>query len=162
MGGGDSDDERAKKKVKTHSSLGDELAKYEKSRGLKGKKDGKGKKGKDEGDILARMDAFRGKLRGSFLDDADDEKPEELGDHENADDGETKGPDEENGMEVDDDTGFLSHKLAFPKDDGEETRKAERDYEVIDPRKRGAVAREEEKKRKEKSRRPDGGRGSRR
>ncbi|KAG5633013.1 hypothetical protein DXG03_009062, partial [Asterophora parasitica] len=43
---------------------------------------------------------------------------------------------EDAGMEVDDDRGFMSHALHFPKDDGEETRKAERDYEVIDPRQR--------------------------
>ena len=52
------------------------------------------------------------------------------------------------GIEVDDDRGFLSHALHFPKDDGEESRKAERDYEVIDPRERGAKAREEERERK--------------
>lgn len=55
---------------------------------------------------------------------------------------------EDPGIEVDDDRGFLSHALHFPKDDGEESRKAEKDYEVIDPRERGAKAKEEERERK--------------
>ena len=69
---------------------------------------------------------------------------------------------EAEGIEVDDDTGFLSHILQFPKDDGEESRKAERDYEVIDPRQRSAQAKEEERQRKKNTRPRDGGRGSRR
>ncbi|KIJ58446.1 hypothetical protein HYDPIDRAFT_119518, partial [Hydnomerulius pinastri MD-312] len=77
--------------------------------------------------------------------------------------GEAKAADgEDPGMEVDDDRGFMSHALQFPKDDGEETRKAERDYEVIDPRQRGARAREEERERKRASRGRDGRGRSRR
>jgi peptidyl-prolyl cis-trans isomerase SDCCAG10 len=60
-----------------------------------------------------------------------------------------KVPGEEDvGIEVDDDCGFMTHALHFPKDDGEESKKAERDYEVIDPRQRGARAKEEERERK--------------
>lgn len=69
---------------------------------------------------------------------------------------------EEEGVDVDHDESFLSHSLRFAKDDGEETRKAEREYEVIDPRARGAKAKEEERQRKarekEKSGRRYGGR----
>jgi peptidyl-prolyl cis-trans isomerase SDCCAG10 len=45
----------------------------------------------------------------------------------------------------------MSHALHFPKDDGEESIKAARDYEVIDPRQRGAKAKEEEEERKKKA-----------
>ncbi|KIJ58521.1 hypothetical protein HYDPIDRAFT_119457 [Hydnomerulius pinastri MD-312] len=65
-------------------------------------------------------------------------------------------------VEVDDDRGFMSHALQFPKDDGEETRKAERDYDVIDPRQRGARGREEERERKRASKGRDGRGRSRR
>ena len=69
---------------------------------------------------------------------------------------------EEAGIEVDDDRGFMNHALHFPKDDGEESRKAERDYEVIDPRQRGARAKEEERERKRLAKARGGGGGRRR
>jgi peptidyl-prolyl cis-trans isomerase SDCCAG10 len=52
------------------------------------------------------------------------------------------------GMEVDDDVGWLTHSLHFPKDNNEEVNKAEREYEVIDPRARASKAREDERHRK--------------
>ena len=52
------------------------------------------------------------------------------------------------GLEVDDDVGWLSHRLYFPKDNTEEVDKAERDYEVIDPRARASRAKEEERQKK--------------
>ncbi len=72
------------------------------------------------------------------------------------------GAEEGAGMEVDDDTGFLSHQLSFPKGNEEEVSKAERDYEVIDPRQRGARAREEEREKRRRMKPKDGGRGARR
>ena len=155
--GGEDSDEEAKKKAKTQKSyLAEELAKYSKGRGLH--KKGKGRK--DEEDVLATMNKFRGMLQVSSMatlaaDGAEDEA------HGNGDgvegEQEAKPQEEDEGMEVDDDRGFMSHALHFPKDDGEETRKAERDYEVIDPRQRSARAREEEKERK----RATGGKGGR-
>jgi peptidyl-prolyl cis-trans isomerase SDCCAG10 len=139
----DSDDEDEKKKKKPKVSyLAEELAKY--SKGRSGRK-GKGKK--DEGDILAALNSFRGKLQASM--DVESSEAKE------AEDGE--------GLEVDDDTAFLSHRLTFPKDNEEESTKAERDYEVIDPRQRGARAKEEERERKRlanagKGRKPGGSR----
>lgn len=122
-----------------------------------------GKKGRDEGDILARMDAFRGKLKGSFLDGVDDTGDVKVGASESAAADADVANQNEPPLEIDDDTDFLSHKLQFPKDAGqEENRRAERDYEVIDPRVRGARAREDERERKQKRRAPDGGRGFRR
>ena len=141
----DNEDEASKKKVKK-SYLNEELDKYAKGKGLhkKGKK-------KDEGDVLAALNSFRGKLQSSIV--VDEPEP-------NAADAEGGGGDVlEDGeeMEVDNDTGFMSHALHFPKDNGEETLKAERDYEVIDPRERGAKAKEEERVRKRAALKAKGG-----
>ena len=54
----------------------------------------------------------------------------------------------EEGMEVDNDRSWLSHELHFPKDNNAEVERAERDYEVIDPRDRSAQARKEEAERR--------------
>ncbi|KAN0088749.1 cyclophilin-like protein, partial [Tylopilus felleus] len=112
--GGEDSDEEAKKKAKIQKSyLAEELAKYSKGRGLH--KKGKGRK--DEEDVLATMNKFRGMLQVSSMaalaaDGAEDEA-------DGNGDGEETKPQEE-----DDDRGFMSHALHFPKDDGEETRKA--------------------------------------
>lgn len=163
--GDDSDDEAARKRAKK-SYLGEELAKYAKGRGLhkKGKK-------RDEGDVLAALSSFRGKLQSTmFADDPEDDAGEREGKGEGDREGKGKEreaetgkdgpavPDgrEEEGMEVDNDTGFMGHALHFAKDNIEET-KAERDYEVIDPRQRGAQAREEERERKKAALKAKGG-----
>ncbi|KAI6101285.1 cyclophilin-like domain-containing protein [Pisolithus sp. B1] len=135
-GGDDSEEEAERQKKKKPKS-------YLEGRGCQKKaKDGRRK---DEGDVLAALKSFRGMLQAAgpanlnLVEDAEGEQ------------GEGKAPvvsGEDPGMEVDDDRGFMSHVLQFPKDDGEETRKAERDYEVIDPRQRSAKAREEERERK--------------
>ncbi|KAF8877914.1 cyclophilin-like domain-containing protein [Infundibulicybe gibba] len=138
----DSDDEHSKKKVKK-SYLEEELAKYAKGRGAN-------KKGKrrDESDVLAALDSFRGKLKSTAFDD--DAEMADVGDG-GEEEREPVLSAEDPGREVDDDQGFMGHALHFPKDDGEEGRKAERDYEVIDPRQRGARAKEEERERKRMS-----------
>ncbi|KAJ4479751.1 cyclophilin-like domain-containing protein [Lentinula edodes] len=170
-GDDDSDDERKKKKPKT-SYLEAELSKYASSRGLK-KKGGKGKgRAKDESDVLNVLNAFRGKLQMALPAEPQDDFEAKIGGTENnsvkvEEAKETQQPPanfpvgEDPGIEIDDDRGFLGHSLHFPKDDGEESRKAERDYEVIDPRQRGARAKEEEKARKAKAKYRDGGRGFR-
>ena len=125
-----SDDEDSIKKKPKKSYLNEELAKYSKVKGIHAK----GKK-RDEGNTLAVLNSFRGKLQDTMsVDDVEmsDEKDGAV----------------QEGMEVDNDFGFLSHELHFPKDNTEETEKAEREYEVIDPRQRGAKAKEEEKERK--------------
>jgi len=134
----DDEDEASQKKAKK-SYLNEELAKYSKGKGLhkKGKK-------RDEGDVLAALNSFRGKLHSSIPVD----EPE-VGEGEDVEGGEE--------MEVDNDTGFLTHALHFPKDNGEETLKAERDYEVIDPRQRGARAKEEDRERKKAALKAKGG-----
>ena len=124
---GDPSDGEHKKKAKK-SYLEEELANYSIGRGLQ--KKGKDGKRKDEGDMLAALSSFRGKLQRSML---IDEEPEEEG----ADKGEGEGAGADvAGMEVDDDRGFMGHVSHFLKDNGEETQKAERDYEVIAPRAR--------------------------
>ncbi|KAL0072469.1 Peptidyl-prolyl isomerase cwc27 [Marasmius tenuissimus] len=144
--GEDSDDESKKKPKRSY--LEEELKKYEKGRGLNKKA-----KRRDEGDVLAKLDMFRGRLKGVQVSDGEDGAAE--GDNQP----EAELPDPEDpGMEVDDDRGFLGHKLHFPKDNNEEVEKAERDYEVIDPRQRGARAREEERERKKREK---GGRSHR-
>ncbi|KAG7091115.1 hypothetical protein E1B28_010169 [Marasmius oreades] len=146
--GEDSDDESKKKPKRSY--LEEELKKYEKGRGLNKKA-----KRKDEGDLLAKLDLFRGKLKGVQINEGEGE--EGRPDEEVMRDVDVGGGGAEDpGMEVDDDRGFLGHQLHFPKDNTEEVQKAERDYEVIDPRQRGARAREEEqeRKRKEKGGRP--------
>ncbi|KAL0953337.1 hypothetical protein HGRIS_004582 [Hohenbuehelia grisea] len=145
--GDSSEDEHAKKKTKNKSYLEEELAKYSKGRGLQ--KKGKDGRRKDESDVLAALNSFRGKLQSSSMFGGADDGDEPTSTADRAPPGEGAQPaGEDPGMEVDDDTGFMSHALHFPKDDGEETRKAERDYEVIDPRQRGAQAKEEERERK--------------
>ena len=153
----DSEDETTKKKAKK-SYLQQELDKYAEAR----RSNRKGKR-KDEGDVLAALNSFRGKLKNNTS-GADAEAVSESNKAvENGDEGdqETKpvGQGEDVGMEVDDDRGFMNHALHFPKDDGEETRKAERDYEVIDPRQRGAKAKEEERERKRQMKARGGGGG---
>lgn len=151
-GGGSDDDEPLSKKPKT-SYLEAELAKYNKGKKFTSSKKGKGKRAKDEGDVLAALDMFRGKLKGTAMDldiEDDGDGMDGAGAEGEAVDGVLPTGDE-GGIEVDDDTGFLSHALHFAKDDGEEGRKAERDYEVIDPRKRSDQAKAEERDRKNKA-----------
>ncbi|KZT70843.1 cyclophilin-like protein [Daedalea quercina L-15889] len=155
--GEESDEERARKKPK-RSYLEEEMAKYTKGRGAhkKGKR-------KDEGDVLAALNSFRSKIMNTAPEDAGDPDPSgPNGEAGGADAGVTAGVGEEEAMEVDDDVGFLAHKLYFPKGNEEEVAKAERDYEVIDPRQRGARAKEEERERKQAMKAKDGKRGYRR
>ncbi|KAI0358300.1 cyclophilin-like protein [Trametes cingulata] len=158
--GEESDEEPVKKKPKK-SLLEEEMAKYAKARGVH--KKGKGKK--DEGDVLAALNNFRNKLKSTAVEDSPPpEQQEQPGGESGEGNGEPKPPGEEEGMEVDNDTGFLGHALHFPKGNEEEVAKAEREYEVIDPRARGARAREEERERKRAMKAKDitGGRGFRR
>jgi peptidyl-prolyl cis-trans isomerase SDCCAG10 len=161
--GSEDDERRDKKTMKRQGSsyLEAEMAKYT-TRKVERDKDGK-KKRKDESDILAALNSFKGQLKRA---------PKSAAPHE-ADDTEGEsmfkipgsrlindctGNPEEEGIEVDDDKTWLAHELHFPKDDGAETERAERDYEVIDPRNRSARAKEEEAERKRNQRRNRAGR----
>ena len=108
-----------------------------------------------EGDVLAALNSFRGKLQSTMFAKSPSPPVDAGGDPDAA---APEGvPVEDAGMEVDDDTGFMAHALHFSKDNTEETVKAERDYEVIDPRARGAQAREEERERKKAAAKAKGG-----
>jgi len=140
--GGDSEEERNTKKTKNKSHLEEELAKYEKGRGVRRK----GHK-KDESNVLAALAGFRSKLQTAKDDD-------EMMDVSSANDEmvtQSMEGVEGEAVEVDNDLGFMGHSLQFPKGNEEEVQKAERDYEVIDPRARGAQARQEERERKAKA-----------
>ncbi|EIN09466.1 cyclophilin-like protein [Punctularia strigosozonata HHB-11173 SS5] len=152
--GDESDDEPARKKPKK-SYLDEELSKYAKGKGIHSKKV-QGKR-KNEGDILATLNKFRSKLQQSSVED----KGDEAGEDETDAAGAPQATGEDPGVEVDTDAGFLGHLLHFPKDNSEEVQKAERDYEVIDPRARGARAKEEERERKRASMRGKGAQGAR-
>lgn len=146
----ESDNEREAKKPKGPSQLELELAKYKKGRGSSSKK-GKGK-GRDEGDLLAALSSFRGRLQKS-LGEAEDDEDGDVGMKDvTAGKGDAKDPEgDEEGetlQEIDDDSSWIGHKLKFAKDDGAETRRAEHEYEVIDPRTRSNQARMEERERK--------------
>jgi peptidyl-prolyl cis-trans isomerase SDCCAG10 len=137
--GGDSEEERRTKKTKNKSELEEELARYEKGRGAhrKGRK-------RDESNVLAALAGFRTKLQTAVV-AGDETKDESKGD---AEPGTQEEEGDRNTIEVDNDLGFLGHLLHFPKGNEEEVEKAERDYEVIDPRARSAQARQEERDRK--------------
>ncbi|KAH9479823.1 Peptidyl-prolyl isomerase CWC27 [Psilocybe cubensis] len=165
-GGSDSDDDASRNKKAKKSYLSEELAKYAKGRGIhkKGKK-------RDEGDVLAALNSFRGKLQNTMF--VDDEVPNDEGKGKareveggtnNEEEGAVAeggvvggGGEEDEGMEVDYDFGFMGHALHFAKDNMEETVKAERDYEVIDPRQRSAQARQEERERRKAALKAKGG-----
>ncbi|KAK2465481.1 hypothetical protein APHAL10511_002373 [Amanita phalloides] len=148
---GEGSEEEMKNKKAKKSYLEEETAKYTKGRGTH-KKGKDGKRRVDESDVLAALSSFRDKLQsqkwlaGETDDVTIDEEIKAPGMTGDGNEDEVRG--EDPGMEVDDDFGFMNHALHFPKDDGGERQKAERDYEVIDPRQRGAQAREEEKERR--------------
>jgi peptidyl-prolyl cis-trans isomerase SDCCAG10 len=163
----DSDDEeeeaQSKKKAKTSGPSLIELQNAKYKRGSAAAKR-QGRK-KDESDILATLTSFRGKLQNM----RNDSPPALSGEGMEVDQpqdaaGETGGAEgAEEALEVDDDVEWLRHRLQFPKDNGQESARAEHDYEVIDPRARGARAKEEERVRRKdaKDSRRDGGRGYR-
>ena len=107
------------------------------------------------------LDGFRGKLK-DFQPTSSSSGLGKDKDSDEMDVDEESGEDavaREEGLEVDTDRGFLRHLLTFPKDNSE-VDKAEREYEVIDPRQRGARAKQEERDRRNAAR-GRGGRGRR-
>jgi len=149
----DDDDGRPAKKAREGPShLEQELSRYANNRAVV-RRDKEGKKlGRNEGDLLAALDAFRGKLQKAQPGDDDDDNMEEQAKLVDPIDARAVLPDaEEEGIEVDDDLGWLGHQLKFHHGNEEETTKADRDYEVIDPRVRGEKARGEERDRKKQS-----------
>ncbi|KAG8843670.1 hypothetical protein FRB91_003200, partial [Serendipita sp. 411] len=129
------DDKPAKKTKKGPSIIEQQNAKYQ--RGTAAAR--RATKKKDDSSSLSALERFRSKLQQVQIEDGDDADAPQEGEDE------AKG---EEAMDVDDDVGWISHRLHFAKDDAQETSRAEHDYEVIDPRMRGAKAKEEEMERK--------------
>ncbi|KAG8784072.1 Peptidyl-prolyl isomerase cwc27 [Serendipita sp. 405] len=129
------DDKPAKKTKKGPSIIEQQNAKYQ--RGTAAAR--RAAKKKDDSSSLSALERFRSKLQRVQIEDVDDADAPPEGEDE------AKG---EEAMDVDDDVGWISHRLHFAKDDAQETSRAEHDYEVIDPRMRGAKAKEEEMERK--------------
>lgn len=109
---------------------------------------------------MAALDGFRSKLKDLHPTSSTQgkDKDSDKMDVDNEPSGRAKATEE--GLEVDTDRGFLGHLLIFPKDNSEEVNKAEREYDVIDPRQRGARAKQEERDKRNASR-GRGGRGRR-
>ncbi|GMK56903.1 hypothetical protein CspeluHIS016_0307430 [Cutaneotrichosporon spelunceum] len=134
------DEEQRRKRRRGPSALEQELAKYQNARGraAREKWSAKDKRSKDD-DLLRDLDLFSKKVMEA---EADEEAMDENGDVAEA------------GLEVDDDVGWLRHSLKFEHEISDETRRAEDEYEVIDPRaKARAVAAEDERVTKAKRRR---------
>ena len=118
----DSDDARDAKRKRTGPSfLDQELAKYSAAR--RGNRKGARK---DEDDVLSALSSFTSRIRKNGPEDNEEEtaqKEEERGDG-------LPGSAEE-GIEVDDDVGWMSHALKAVNDgNADQTRRAETDYTV--------------------------------
>ncbi|KGB79803.1 peptidyl-prolyl isomerase CWC27 [Cryptococcus deuterogattii 99/473] len=143
-------DSSSRARRKGPSYLEQELAKYASNRGRAAMKAGNKRSRRDEEeDVLAEMRKFSSRVM-----QAEDEPEEEQA--EEIEEGETKEgtgigaamAEEERGIEVDDDIGWLKHKLKFHVDEKELTRRAEDEYAVIDPRAKARDLQEKPDKKK--------------
>ncbi|KAJ9100584.1 hypothetical protein QFC21_003628 [Naganishia friedmannii] len=143
----DSDDQRDRKRKRAGpSSLDQELAKYANAR--RGNRKGVRK---DEDDVMAALSSFTSKIRKSGPETDGQEEEGKSGQH-----GETRAGvvTEEEGLEVDDDVGWMSHALKAVNDHSlDQNRRAETDYTVIDPRAKARALKEDNRR--------DNGRGNR-
>jgi peptidyl-prolyl cis-trans isomerase SDCCAG10 len=122
-GSPESADEQDAKRRKGPSVLEAELAGYTRGRSAKGKG-----KGKNEDDVLAALGLFSKKLSGAPKEKASTFTGDSA-DAPNDNDGDVQA---DEGLDVDDDLGWMSHKLVEVRTDrdAEVTRRAEADYEV--------------------------------
>ena len=121
----DSDDDRRKRKGPSY--LEQELAKYQKGRGRAVQRASNSRrKREEEEDLLEEMSRFSKKVIN--METAMDDKAEEGGD-------------------VDKDVGWMRHELKFDVDEKELTRRAEEEYDVVDPRAKARELAKMEKKR---------------
>jgi peptidyl-prolyl cis-trans isomerase SDCCAG10 len=144
---------KKKKDSKGPSLIELQNAKYQRGKAAAMKRAGQRR---DESDVLQALRNFRGKLQ-DVKPDSDEEMAESNGSPKEGP--QVSGDGEDAGIEVDDDVDWIKHRLNFANDNTEEINRAEHDYEVIDPRQRGAKAKKEEMERKKG--RQDGGRGYR-
>jgi peptidyl-prolyl cis-trans isomerase SDCCAG10 len=127
----DSDsDAGRKKRRKGPSYLEEELAKYSRGRGHAAVKIGHaGKRGKreEEDDLLREMGNFSERVMQADGGIEDDEEGRDRFEDEEGVVGVEGG---EEGLEVDDDVGWMRHRLKFVVDEKELTRRAEEEYSV--------------------------------
>lgn len=118
----DSETRRKKRRAKT-SHLEEELAKYSTGRGRAAARSGnrRGKRDEEE-DLLKEMGKFSKRMTLAEEEDDEDGQLEETEDGEQAVENE--------GLEVDDDVGWMRHRLKFVVDEKELTRRAEDEYSV--------------------------------
>jgi peptidyl-prolyl cis-trans isomerase SDCCAG10 len=157
----DSDGGKPTKKAKKGPSIIElQNAKYQRGKAAAARRSGKKR---DESDVLMALQSFRGRLQ-QTKGDSGDEEDTKMGGMEGEDGNEKLAANDgegEEGIEVDDDVDWLRHRLHFVSDGAAESARAEHDYEVIDPRARGAKAKEEEMERKKGRKDVVGGRGYR-
>ena len=129
----DSDSDRARRKRNKKSYLEEELARYASGRGRAAGKAGNRKGRRDEeDDLLKEMGKFSKRVALAEVEDEEDglvtgEVAEGEGDGGLA---EILGLREAPGQEVDDDVGWMRHRLKFVVDEKELTRRAEDEYAV--------------------------------
>ena len=116
----DSDDAHDAKRKRTGPSfLDQELAKY--SAGRRGNRKGARK---DEDDVLSALSSFTSKIRKNGSDAKEEERVKD-------DEGDDEPREAEEGIEIDDDVGWMSHALKAVNDgNADQTRRAETDYTV--------------------------------
>lgn len=121
----ESDDDHKRKRRIGPSYLELELAKYSKGRGRAAKAGNKRGRRDEEEDLLAEMSKFSRKVTELPDDDDDDD-----GEGQDGRDRSQPAADGEEGIDVDDDVGWMKHKLKFEVDEKELTRRAEEEYAV--------------------------------
>ncbi|WVN91022.1 uncharacterized protein L203_106269 [Cryptococcus depauperatus CBS 7841] len=147
-----SSSESDSRRPKGPSYLEEELAKYASSRGRAAVRAGKKRGRNDEDDLLKEMRNFTKKIT-----DAGDSEPEdELNDRNREMDEMEKTQkerseyDEGDALDIDDDVGWMRHRLKFEVDERDLTRRAEDEYAVIDPRAKARDLDRTNSRRKEK------------
>ncbi|WVQ98305.1 hypothetical protein IAU59_005428 [Kwoniella sp. CBS 9459] len=146
----DSDSHRESKRRKGPSVLEQELAKYSKGRGRAAAKHGNKRGRKDEeDDLLQEMSRFSSKVAKAEPVE-DDEGDAGRGDENERTKEVVEG---EEDLEVDDDVGWMRHKLKFIVDEKELTRRAEEEYSVIDPRAKARQLADDNRREKDGQRR---------
>lgn len=161
----DSDSDTARKRRKGGPSfLEQELARYSTGRGRAAMRNGNRKGRKDEeDDLLREMGKFSKRVALAEGDDNDEDVGEQgIG---------AEGGEDAEGLEVDDDVGWIRHSLKFEVDEKELTRRAEDEYavsrletrtfprsfgQVIDPRAKARQLKEDG--RRDRQENPRGGR----
>lgn len=153
----DTSSTRARRR-KGPSYLEQELAKYSKGRGRAATRHSRKGRRDDDDDLMRDLDLFSKRVL-----QADD------GDESGKDDGEIDGGADLDGVEVDNDVGWMRHALKFQHEVSDETRRAEDEYtvsltqyavpdvatdnrQVIDPRAKAREVAAEEEREKERKR----------